>query len=63
MSTYISEKSCHIIACIANSRIKSMRTGQPLTVPLDSSIRDHALQAGHTIKKIITSAKLPLYFN
>ena len=48
-STYIGETSRHLLARIADHKGISIRTGQPFTTPSYSSIRDHALKAGHDI--------------
>ena len=48
-STYIGETTRHLLARIADHKGISIRTGQPFTTPSNSSIRDHALKAGHDI--------------
>ena len=48
-ATYYGETSRHITTRIAEHRGLSARTGKPVTNPLNSSIRDHALETGHEI--------------
>ena len=48
-STYIGETYRHLSTRIAEHEGISVRTGQTLLNPPNSSIRDHALQAGHDI--------------
>ena len=46
---YIVETSRHLLARIGDNKGISSRTGQPLTAPSSSKIRDHALKAGRDI--------------
>ena len=46
---YIGETSRHPLTRIADHKGISIRTGQPYTNPSNSSIRYHALEAGHDI--------------
>ena len=48
-ATYYGETTRHLRTRIAEHRGLSARTGQPVTRPLHSSIRDHALASGHDI--------------
>ena len=61
-STYIGETYRHLSTRIADHKGISVRTGQTLLNPPNSSIRDHALQAGHDINtncfKIIHKSEL-----
>ena len=48
-STYIGETARHLSTRIAEHKGISIRTNKTLITPPNSSIRDHALQAGHDI--------------
>ena len=48
-ATYYDETSRHMSTRIAEHKGLSARTGKPVTNPLNSSIRDHALETGHEI--------------
>ena len=49
-ATYYGETRRHLKTRVAEHRGLSARTGQPLSQPPHSSIRDHAVTAGHDIK-------------
>ena len=46
---YIGETSRHLSTRIAEHRGLSSRTGMPVSKPLNSSIRDHAMSSNHDI--------------
>ena len=48
-STYICKTFHHLLTRIADHKEISIRTGEPFMTPSDSSIRDHAVKAGHDI--------------
>ena len=48
-ATYYGETTRHLKTRIAEHRDLSARTGKPVTRPLHSSIRNHALDTGHDI--------------
>ena len=48
-ATYYGETTRHISTRIAEHKGLSVRTGKPVTNPLNSSIRNHSLETGHDI--------------
>ena len=48
-ATYYGETSRHFCTRIAEHKGLSVRTGKPVTNPLNSSIRDHSIQTGHEL--------------
>ena len=48
-ATYYGETTRHMCTRIAEHKGLSVRTGKPVTKPLNSSIRDHSIQTGHDL--------------